>query len=152
MIVEQRQSKPWNYYDLCTLTVLWNDEAVDSQRFTRVLVDTDASENAIGGESLDKLLKSGQFMYSVGQSDRPRFRFGNGQRSQPASRVDIFGTALGKILFYVLVGGPAETTPPLLGASTLKSKKVGLSYDNEMFIYSSIACGMMMLGALRRLQ
>ena len=130
------KGKPSNYYDLCTLTVLWNEEAEDSQRFTRVVVDTGASENAIGADSLDKLLKSGQFMYSVDQSDRPTFRFGNGQRSQAASRVDIFGTALGKISFYVLVGGPAETTPPLLGASTLKSKKVGLSYDNEMFIYS----------------
>ena len=45
------------------------------------------------------------------------------------------GTSLGDIPFYVL-GSEGSTTPPLLGAKTLREKKALVSYANGMFVYS----------------
>ena len=59
-----------------------------------------------------------------------------GERSIAASRVDVFGTALGTIPFYVLTGDLAENTPPLFGARTLRDKQVGISYAHDVFFYT----------------
>ena len=130
------KGKPSYFVSLGTLSVFWTADAKSDGCFTRVVIDTGASENAVGAASLQKLLSNGKFMYSVCMEDRPTFRFGNGQRSRAASRVDIQGTSLGTVSFYVLVGEEAEQTPPLLGASTLRSKKAGISYENDMFVYT----------------
>ena len=63
-----------------TLSLFWQREAQSDQGYTRIVVDTGASKNAIGAMSLEKLLDSGHFMYSVHHQNRPTFRFGNGER------------------------------------------------------------------------
>ena len=60
-----------------------------------------------------------------------------GQRfASETDKGDVEGTLVGTVSFYVLVGEAADQTPPLLGASTLRSKKAGISYENDMFIYT----------------
>ena len=49
---------------------------------TCVVVDTGASENAVGVDSLGKLVHQGGFQYEVNLTDRPTFRFGNGEQSR----------------------------------------------------------------------
>ena len=131
------KGKTQSYYvDMYALSIYWQQEALSDHSFTRVVVDTGASENATGALSLEKLLDSGRFMYSVHKDNMPTFRFGNGERSTAASRVDVYGTTLGTVPFYVLTGNLAENTPPLLGARTLRDKQVGISYAHDMFIYN----------------
>ena len=92
--------------------------------------DTGASESAVGASSLSKLLQHGRFAYDVCFHDRPIFRFGNGLKMQAMSTVDIRGTAIGEVSFYVL-GGTAEDTPPLLGSKVLFQQRAHISYANS---------------------
>ena len=124
------------YSDICTLTVMWNKDAEARQTYTRVVIDTGASESAVGSSSLSKLLDYGRFEYSVHVDDRPIFRFGNGMKMQAMSRVDIEGTSLGRISFYVL-GGTAEDTPPLLGSKVLYQRRAHISYANSTLIFEA---------------
>ena len=124
------------YADVCTLTLMWNEDAKARNSFTRIVVDTGASESAVGADSLSKLLYYGNFHYDVCMDDRPVFRFGNGLKMQAMSRVDIKGTALGEVSFYVL-GGTASDTPPLLGSKVLFQQRAHISYANSMMIFEA---------------
>lgn len=103
---------------------------------TRVVIDTGASENAVGWESLQNLLGATKLKYDVIMHDKPTFRFGNGQQSQAKSRVDIFDTSIGDVSFYVL-GDGAHMTPPLLGGKTLRKLDAVMAYQNNLFIYKA---------------
>ena len=98
--------------------------------------DTGATENAIGLDSLNDLVHSGQFVYQVSRDDLPVFRFGNGHRDRALSKVSLQGTSLGDISFYVL-GGMATRTPPLIGARTLRQKEAMVSYSSGEFSYKN---------------
>ena len=124
----------------CVLSAQWDDGATNGRALTRAIIDTGASENAIGIDCLHDLVKAGHFGYEVHMNDLPTFRFGNGQRDKAVSRTDLVGTSLGKISFYVL-GGLAKSTPPLIGARTLREKKVLLSYGDGQFCYSELGDG-----------
>ncbi|CAK9071165.1 Coiled-coil domain-containing protein 113 [Durusdinium trenchii] len=103
------------FADVCSLTLFWNEDAKANNRYTNVVIDTGASESAVGAESLSRLLEHGQFAYSINTEDRPIFRFENVLRMQATSRCDIENTAIGNLSFYVL-GDAASSTPPLLGS------------------------------------
>ena len=125
------------YHDyMNVLATHWDDGAVAGRKPTRVIIDTGATENAIGIHSLSELIDGGGFRYEVCSNDTPTFRFGNGHRDKALSRVDLFDTSLGSISFYVL-GNQAGNTPPLLGARTLRSKKTLLSYATGVFMYEN---------------
>ena len=119
-------------------TIQWDDIATHGRSHTFAVLDTGATENAVGTDCLHDLIMTGGFSYSVHKDDLPTFRFGNGQRDQAVSRVDLQGTSLGNISFYVL-GGTACSTPPLIGARTLREKNAKLSYANGLFIYQDEA-------------
>ena len=119
-------------------TIQWDDIATHGRSHTFAVLDTGATENAVGTDCLHDLVMTGGFSYSVHKDDLPTFRFGNGQRDQAVSRVDLQGTSLGNISFYVL-GGTACSTPPLIGARTLREKNAKLSYANGLFIYQDEA-------------
>ena len=119
---------------LNVLAAQWDDSAVHGRSPTRAIIDTGATENAIGINSLHDMVVTGGFSYDVGGDNLPTFRFGNGHSDSAKSRVDIHGTSLGSISFYVL-DGMAASTPPLIGSRTLRSKQVLVSYLNGMFIF-----------------
>eukprot|EP00435_Cladocopium_sp_Y103_P028184 s2397_g7.t1 len=125
------------YADVCTLTLMWNEDARARNSFTRIVVDTGASESAVGADSLAKLLYYyGKFQYDINMDDRPIFRFGNGLKMQAMSRVDIKNTALGAVSFHVL-GGTASDAPPLLGSKVLFRQCAHISYANSMTIFEA---------------
>ena len=133
------KSKSFYYdYDVHAnvLTVEWDELTSNGRSLSRAIIDTGATENAVGVDSLHDLVMSCGFNYTVCNEDLPKFRFGNGQRDQALSRVDLVDTALGDVSFYVL-GGQGSTTPPLLGARTLRSKRAMISYDNGLFLQRS---------------
>ena len=103
-------------------------------RGNRVIVDSGASENAVGMESLQKLVDESGVNYKIEINDRPVFKFGNGQHLQALSRADLLNTSLGPISFYVL-GGEALNTPPLMGGKTLRQLGAMLAYEENLFIY-----------------
>ena len=119
------------------LSAQWDADVLHGRTPSRAILDTGASENAIGMDCLDELIKAGEFSYSVDRLDLPTFRFGNGQRDQAVSRVDLAGTSLGSISFYAL-GGMAKSTPPLIGARTLRGKNAMLSYADGLFWYNDL--------------
>ena len=123
----------------CILSAHWDADAVHGRAPTRAVIDTGASENAIGIDSLHDLVTTGRFQYGVELEDLPTFRFGNGHRDQAVSRVDLLDTSLGSLSFYVL-GGMAKQTPPLIGARTLRGKKATLSYHDGVFRYNEPNC------------
>ena len=106
----------------------------EASRGNRVIIDTGASENAVGTDALQRLIEAFSISYEVDTKDRPVFRFGNGLQSQAVSRVDLSNTALGNVSFYVL-GGTACITPPLMGGRVLRKLGAILSYENNMFVY-----------------
>ena len=115
--------------------VNWDDDALMSRCATRATIDTGATANAVGVDCLDKLVSEGGFNYSVSHEELPIFKFGNGERAPAISRVNLYNTALGDLPFYVL-GAQGSTSPPLLGAKTLRQKRALVSYGNGMFVYS----------------
>ena len=119
---------------LDVLAAQWDDSALYGRSHTRAIIDTGATENAIGVNCLHDLVVSGKYSYEVCQEDLPTFRFGNGHSDKARSRVDLHGTSLGTISFYVL-DGMAASTPPLIGSRTLRAKNTMLSYSNGMFIF-----------------
>ena len=124
------------YHDihLDIFSALW-DAVTSKERLANwALLDTGATENAVGSEALDGLISQGSYGFSVVTDDRPVFRFGNGLKDQAVSRVDLHDTSLGPLSFYVL-GGTGRTTPPLIGARTLRSKQVMISYADGVFMY-----------------
>ena len=118
------------------LAAQWDAFAAEGRPITRTVLDTGATENAVGLNALQQLIQGGQFSYTVDTSDRPVFRFGNGHKDRAVSRVDLSNTALGTVSFYAL-DGMACATPPLLGAKTLRQKQAVLSYSNGMFVFNS---------------
>ena len=125
-----------NYYDINmnVFSVQWDEMTMDGRPNTWTILDTGATENAIGVDSLNDLVDGGCFSYTVDMSDLPVFRFGNGHSDKALSRVDLQGTSLGKLSFYVL-GGMASRTPPLLGARTLREKNAMVCYKEGHFTY-----------------
>eukprot|EP00435_Cladocopium_sp_Y103_P026016 s60_g6.t1 len=121
-------SKSVQYHDLSCLAFpgVYLAEAAAQQ--SRVILDTGASENAVGMESLQRLVTETNAVYEIDTTDKPVFRFGNGQHLQASSRVDIHNTSLGSVSFYVL-GGDACLTPPLMGGKTLRA------YQNNLLLY-----------------
>ena len=113
----------------------WDQHALNERKPTWAFLDTGATENAIGEDSLQDMIDAGNFKYHVDVMDRPVFRFGNGQKDQASSKVTLQQTALGDIPFYVL-GGEGRRTPPLVGARTLRDRKTLLSYGDGTFLYS----------------
>ena len=73
-------------------------------------------------------------VYEIDITDKPVFRFGNGQHLQASSRVDIHNTSIGSVSFYVL-GGEACLTPPLMGGKTLRQLGAVLAYQNNLLLY-----------------
>ena len=117
-----------------TIAAQWDEWTMHSRPHTRVIIDTGATENAIGVDALSDLVLAGGFPYTVECGDLPVFRFGNGHRDQAKSRVDITGTSMGNISFYVL-DGQGRSTPPLVGAKTLREKYSMLSYSSGLFMF-----------------
>lgn len=113
----------------------WDEHALNERQSTWAFLDTGATENAIGEECLHEMLEARKFTYNVDVMDRPVFRFGNGQKDQARSKVILQQTALGDIPFYVW-GGEGRSTPPLIGARTLRDRKTLLSYGDGTFLYS----------------
>ena len=103
---------------------------------TRVIIDTGASENAVGSESLRRLIEDSGFDHTVNVLDRPVFKFGNGLKSRATCRVDLHDTAIGPLSFYVL-GDSAKETPLLLGGKTLRELDALMAYQNDLFIYKA---------------
>ena len=123
-----KSSKGKTYF-LPGVSAQWDEHTSHGRAPTRAILDTGATENAIGIDALHDLVVHGHFQYTVCKEDLPTFRFGNGHRDQAVSRADLVGTSLGAISFYVL-GGMAKATPPLIGARTLRGKHAVLSYQD----------------------
>ena len=132
--------KPTHFYDISALFVPGEIYLTGMVNDTCVVIDTGASENAVGVDSLNRLVQQGGFQYLVDLEDRPVFRFGNGQQSRAVSRVDLTSTALGTLSFYVL-DGEASNTPPSLGGRSLRSIGAIMAYDQNLFIYNDKASG-----------
>ena len=88
----------------------------------------------MGINALSDLVNSASFSYSVSRENLPTFRFGNGLTDKAVSRVDLEGTSLGSMSFFVL-DGTGASTPPLIGAKLLRKKNVLISYHNGMFVF-----------------
>ena len=58
----------------------WDQHALNERKPTWAFLDTGATENAIGEDSLQDMIDAGNFKYHVDVMDRPVFRFGNGQK------------------------------------------------------------------------
>eukprot|EP00435_Cladocopium_sp_Y103_P013825 s669_g3.t1 len=132
-----------HYYDvhMNIFAAQWDETSSHERSPTWALLDTGATENAVGVDTLGDMVKHGGFSYAVSMDDRPTFRFGNGLKDQAVSRVDLHDTSLGPISFYVL-GGSGCKTPPLIGGRTLRSKNVLMSYGEGLFMYSNVStCG-----------
>eukprot|EP00435_Cladocopium_sp_Y103_P026365 s1426_g6.t1 len=106
----------------------------EAAQSNRVILDTGASENAVGMESLSRLISSSNVKYAVDVNDKPIFRFGNGQQLRASSRVDLQETSLGMVSFYVL-GDEACLTPPLMGGKTLREINAVMAYQNNLLLY-----------------
>eukprot|EP00435_Cladocopium_sp_Y103_P068837 s59_g32.t1 len=121
------------FHDLC-----WQLPAdilvANVDRGNRVIIDSGASENAVGIGSLENLITGYGIEYQVETNDRPIFRFGNGHQLQALSRADLLNTSLGTLSFYVL-DDDAYDTPPLMGGKTLRQLGAMLAYQNDLFIY-----------------
>lgn len=70
-------SKSVQYHDLSCLAFPGVYLAEAAQR-SRVILDTGASENAVGMESLQRLVTETNAVYEIDITDEPVFRFGNG--------------------------------------------------------------------------
>ncbi|CAL1133834.1 unnamed protein product [Cladocopium goreaui] len=106
----------------------------DVEPGTRVIIDTGASEKAVGMYSLGMLIEKGKISYDVNLEDRPVFKFGNRHKAQAVSRVDLLNTSIGTVSFYVL-GDEANQTPPLVGGKTLRQLGAMLAYEDNLLIY-----------------
>jgi hypothetical protein len=60
----------------CILSAHWDASSVHGRAPTRAIIDTGASENAIGVDCLHDLVNAGGFNYEVCLEDLPTFRFG----------------------------------------------------------------------------
>ena len=115
-------------------TVHWDSHTLHGRGATRAIIDTGATENAVGINALSDLVNSASFSCSVSRENLPTFRFGNGLTDRAVSRVDLEGTSLGSMSFFVL-DGTGASTPPLIGAKLLRKKNVLISYHNGMFVF-----------------
>ena len=99
------------------------------------VLDTGATENAVGVKTLQAIISKTGLKHKVTQEDRPVFRFGDGLSLRACSKVTLFGTALGEVDFYVLDGDHrpqtrnAENTPALLGSRFLRKARGTISYE-----------------------
>ena len=117
------------------VNVRWDEFPQRSRSSTRAVIDTGATENAVGIACLEEMVSSGHFVHEVSHDSLPVFRFGNGHKSRALSNVVLHNTSLGALNFYVL-GDLGATTPPLLGAKTLRAKRALLSYSNGLFLFA----------------
>ena len=117
------------------VNVNWDDVTSLKRSATRAVIDTGATENAVGVDCLDALVSFGSFDYDVHHKNLPVFKFGNGQKAPAVSCVSLHDTSLGNLSFFVL-GDSGSTTPPLLGAKTLRRKKALVSYANGLFMFA----------------
>ena len=99
------------------------------------ILDTGATENAVGVKTLQAIISKSGLKHKVSQEDRPVFRFGDGLSLRACSKVTLYGTALGQVDFYVLDGDHrpqthnAENTPALLGSRFLRRARGTISYE-----------------------
>ena len=121
-------------YNEIFVNVSWDETASSTRSATRAVIDTGATENAVGADSLEHLVHEGKFNYTVHHENLPVFKFGNGLKAAALSCVVLHETALGDVSFFVL-GGTGSSTPPLLGAKTLRQKKTLLSYANGLCLF-----------------
>ena len=97
---------------------------------TKVVLDTGATESVAGVASAARLQDESGLTYRICLSDRPRFRFGNGQSQQAVSKITFQTPALEEVSFYLL-DGAAENTPLLLGARDLRERQALIAYKGE---------------------
>ena len=99
------------------------------------ILDTGATENAVGVKTLRAIISKSGLKRKVSQEDRPVFCFGDGLSLRACSKGTLYGTALGQVDFYVLDGGHrpqthnAKNTPALLGSRFLKRARGTISYE-----------------------
>ena len=99
------------------------------------VLDTGATENALGIKTLQDIIQKTGIRHSVSVDDRPVFRFGDGLSLRARSKVTLYGTSLGEVHFYTLDGDHrpqthnAESTPALLGSKFLRQARATISYD-----------------------
>ncbi|CAK9033190.1 unnamed protein product [Durusdinium trenchii] len=117
------------------VNVRWDEFPQRSRSSTRAVIDTGATETAVGISCLEEMVSSGHFVHEVSHDSLPVFRFANGHKSKALSNVVLRNTSLGALNFYVL-GDLGATTPPLLGAKTLRAKRALLSYSNGLFLFA----------------
>ena len=98
------------------------------------MLDTGATENAVGVRTLDRILQVAQIKHSVSTEERPVFKFGDGLSLRACSKVTLHDTSLGDVHFYTLDGDHrpqthnAENTPALLGSKFLREARATISY------------------------
>ena len=104
----------------------------------KFILDTGATENAAGVNTLQQLLQWGRGvrLRHVDLEDRPVFRFGDGLTLKATSKVVLGCTSLGTISFYVLDGDNrrttqrAQDTPLLVGSRFLHNHRACISYEH----------------------
>ncbi|CAE7836823.1 GIP [Symbiodinium sp. CCMP2592] len=100
------------------------------------VLDTGATETAIGVQTLHDLLQVTRLKYTVDTSERPVFRFGDGMSLRAASKVTLHGTSLGAVSFFVLDGDHrpqtrnASSTPALIGSRYFRDRRATISYEH----------------------
>ncbi|CAE7817945.1 RE1 [Symbiodinium sp. CCMP2592] len=100
------------------------------------IVDTGATENAVGVKTLEAILTATRCRRWVDTSDRPVFRFGDGLSLRASSKLTLGESPFGKISFYVLDGDHrpstcrAEDTQALIGSKFLRESKAAISYEH----------------------
>ena len=109
---------------------LFDQTDLESLGTSKVVLDTGATESVAGIRAMAKVLDSHLFTYEVNISERPRFKFGNGESQRAASKVWLHTPALGWLSFYLLNGG-AEMTPLLLGARDMRKRRAVISYHGD---------------------
>ena len=106
------------------------------------VLDTGATENAVGVKTLENILMQAKIRHTVSIDERPVFKFGDGLSLRACSKVTLHGTALGDVHFYTLDGDHrpqthnAENTPALLGGKFLREARATISYDRLCLWFS----------------
>ena len=101
-----------------------------------LVLDTGATESAIGVQTLHDMLQATRISYTVSTAERPVFRFGDGLSLRASSKVVLHGTSLGSVSFFVLDGDHrpqtwnASKTPALIGSKYLRESKATISYEH----------------------
>ena len=113
---------------------LFDQTDLESLGTSKVVLESGATESVAGIRAMAKVLDSHLFTYEVNISERPRFKFGNGESQRAASKVWLHTPALGWLSFYLLDGG-AEMTPLLLGARDMRKRRAVISYHGDYMVH-----------------